>query len=345
MAEEQEEDKDGPYVDLMLAREDARSFSRPKTETFIIKRIVARFIKSDPEFIQPILKNLLDGFDNLINEAHQPVFEFTDYILSNSGDISKIVPSLAQLVGNRNPDIRLKATEYLCSVGPLAKAAEDMAMGCLRNNAADIRLCGAKILYSIGAACSRSITRQLRSVAQRYKEEREFCALLIGTVKRINGTPTVRRTNQNNATESQRLNKISAVFKDQRIVLIEDNDILRESVSEMLSSRLQMQTYTAENGAEGIKLIDHMVAEGTPPDYVVLDLKMPDVNGVHVLAHIREKEETKELPVIVVTAVADERIMETIEKLGISSYLKKPFRINDLIKALISNLSQSSVGE
>ncbi len=329
---------DQPYKDLHSAREDVRIFARPKTTPAMIKHVCSRLMHSDPDYIQPILRNVLDNFDNLITESIEPVFEIIEHVLKNSSDISKIIPPLSILAGNRSIDVRERATGYLCSVGPLAKPAEDMAMGCLRNNDPNMRLCGAKILYSIGAACSRSITRQLRSAAQRYKDEREFCALLVGTVKRINSVDTPLPARQPSSS-SLRLRKVFSAFKGKKLLLVEDNSVLRETIEDMLKTKLEVNVLTAGDGRQALNTISALESANELPDYIILDLKIPEVNGVHVLNSIKSKAETRNIPVIVITAVADERILNTIELMGIVAYLKKPFRLNDLIRAMVSNLN------
>lgn len=327
-----------PYPDAQSAREEVREFSRPKAEVYEIKRIKERLMATGPEFTLNILRLLLDNFENFIQEGQKATFELTEFALRGCDDVTRIIQPLSLLVGSRDMEIRKQATDLICSVGAQAKPAEDLAMGCLRNNDPDIRLSGARILYAIGTSCSRSITRQLRAVAQRYINEREFCALLLGTIKRIASATNPPASGSSSAvSERSRVSdSLSRLLEGKTVLVTDDNDGLRSSICEMLTAHFKMRVLEAEDGSRGIAAIDKCRAEGTRLDYVVLDLKMPEVNGVRVLQHMRAHPETAEVPVVVVSAVTDERIRSSLDALRIAAFIQKPFRVNQLIKEFVA---------
>jgi CheY-like chemotaxis protein len=67
-------------------------------------------------------------------------------------------------------------------------------------------------------------------------------------------------------------------------------------------------------------------------DVIILDLKMPELNGIQVFEHIRKKD--KEVPVFAITAFAMEDEKQKIEKLGFNKYFSKPINKNELFSAL-----------
>ena len=83
---------------------------------------------------------------------------------------------------------------------------------------------------------------------------------------------------------------------------------------------------TAFNAKEAFQIISRQL-----PDLILLDLLMPRINGYEFLESIKAKEETKNIPVVVISAVTDtENIKKTI-KLGAHDYIKKPVDIQNLV--------------
>jgi signal transduction histidine kinase/response regulator RpfG family c-di-GMP phosphodiesterase len=115
------------------------------------------------------------------------------------------------------------------------------------------------------------------------------------------------------------------------ILVVDDNPDLRTYVSNIL--RQQGYTlYTAQNGAVGLT-----VAQTHKPDLIVTDLMMPQVSGLELIQHIRQNEQLKGTPVILLTAkVDDETRLEGVEQ-GADAYLSKPFNDRELL-AEVRNL-------
>ena len=63
---------------------------------------------------------------------------------------------------------------------------------------------------------------------------------------------------------------------------------------------------------------------GRPPKLVLLDLKMPKVNGIEVLRHVKDDEQTRSIPVVVMTSSNEERDVMESYRLGANSYIVKP---------------------
>jgi DNA-binding response OmpR family regulator len=71
--------------------------------------------------------------------------------------------------------------------------------------------------------------------------------------------------------------------------------------------------------------------EDTPPDLILLDLLMPKISGYQFLEEIRKNKKTKNIPVLVITAVTEEESKVRTKKLGIADYIEKPINIQALI--------------
>jgi CheY-like chemotaxis protein len=116
-----------------------------------------------------------------------------------------------------------------------------------------------------------------------------------------------------------------------RILLVEDND----------SNRRLMQDYLEYAGfevfgiAEG-RLLGNAIAD-FQPQVIVLDLRLPDIDGFELLDQIRQTPEWQGIPLIVVSAYAFQRDRTRALELGAQHYLVKPIRLQELI-ALIQQV-------
>ena len=118
------------------------------------------------------------------------------------------------------------------------------------------------------------------------------------------------------------------------ILLVEDNaDDEQLTLRAMRQSDIPNIIRVARDGAEALdKLFG--AAETRLPDLVLLDLKLPKVNGLEVLQKIRADERTRTLPVVVLTSSDEERdIIESYE-LGANSYIRKPVDFDQFIDAV-----------
>ena len=105
----------------------------------------------------------------------------------------------------------------------------------------------------------------------------------------------------------------------------------------MISLALQQQSYkvvTAANGEDAIK-----VAEQTQPNLILMDINLPELDGLGATRRILENEALRDVPVVVVTAFGTEGFQRAAYDAGASGYLTKPIdldRMNLLIARLLS---------
>ena len=110
-----------------------------------------------------------------------------------------------------------------------------------------------------------------------------------------------------------------------KILAIDDeNDVLLIIKTALLGEGYDV--ITASNGYDGLAL-----AEDQQPDLILLDLRMPEMDGMEVLQQLRNNEKTENLAVIILTGISDKKkIREALDK-GITYYIVKPFECQDLI--------------
>lgn len=117
-----------------------------------------------------------------------------------------------------------------------------------------------------------------------------------------------------------------------KILVIEDDLQIRENIMETLEMD-GYQSYGANNGAEGLGL-----ALQYPPDLVICDIMMPEMDGFEVLEHLRANDTTATIPLIFVTAKTDRQSLRQGMQLGADDFLTKPFNADELLQAVQARL-------
>jgi two-component system, OmpR family, response regulator VicR len=122
-----------------------------------------------------------------------------------------------------------------------------------------------------------------------------------------------------------------------RVLCIDDESGVVELVSLILKSQ-NILVEGAESGAEGLAAMRQ-----NPPDAVLLDIMMPEMDGWEVYKQIRADSALKDIPVIILTA-RNSSFEEIIarERAGVNDYVTKPFVPNDLRKSLARVLGSTS---
>jgi adenylate cyclase len=121
------------------------------------------------------------------------------------------------------------------------------------------------------------------------------------------------------------------------VLVAEDNRDSLELVRDILLS-LGYSPILAENGREALDLI-----AAQPPDLVILDINMPEVDGFEVCAAIKRNPATAKIPVIILTAHSDVESRVTGLGLGADDYLQKPFHPRELVARIETRLRAKAI--
>ena len=124
-----------------------------------------------------------------------------------------------------------------------------------------------------------------------------------------------------------------------RTVLMIDDESNARRVAKLLLEREGLRVLTAANGEEGL-----ILAKVERPNVVLLDVMMPKMNGYETLKRLREDEDTKTIPVIMVTARGTEHDIATSFRLGAVFHIEKPYETKDLLQKISVALSLPSEG-
>ena len=123
-----------------------------------------------------------------------------------------------------------------------------------------------------------------------------------------------------------------------RILIVDDSPKDVElTISALAEGNLANGVSVAEDGEEALDYLyrrGKFTDETSYPAVILLDIKMPKMNGIEVLAHIRSNPVFKMIPVIMVTSSREEKDLVESYKLGANSYVVKPVDIVQFIDAI-----------
>ncbi|WP_081210148.1 response regulator [Salegentibacter sediminis] len=119
-----------------------------------------------------------------------------------------------------------------------------------------------------------------------------------------------------------------------KILIVEDDKILRENTRELLEME-NYNVFTAENGKEGMD-----AAKRLKPDLIISDILMPVMDGYQLLKNLIQDRETREIPVIFLSAKSEAEDIRTGMNMGADDYLTKPFHERDLLLAIRTRLAK-----
>jgi DNA-binding response OmpR family regulator len=120
---------------------------------------------------------------------------------------------------------------------------------------------------------------------------------------------------------------------------VEDDKFL----SDLLTTNLSKKGYVLCTTEEGEKVLS--LADECAPDVMLLDLMLPGINGDEVLAHLKEKEQFKNTPVIIFSNISDKAHIEKVLKLGAVNYLVKASTSLDQLAEEIDKVARGAAPE
>ena len=113
-----------------------------------------------------------------------------------------------------------------------------------------------------------------------------------------------------------------------RVLVVDDSDVIRQLIAVNLELE-GFEVFLAEDGQECLEVV-----ESVSPDVVTLDVVMPRLDGFATAARLRSGGATCALPIVMVTACAQESDLARGRELGVDAYVTKPFEPDELVRAV-----------
>jgi len=137
------------------------------------------------------------------------------------------------------------------------------------------------------------------------------------------------------------INKLIINLSENRnrdILIIDDSSFVRKAVSDILSLK-NYNIHIARNGEDGLNFLKEHPE--TSINLILLDLEMPKLNGVQVLEHLKKDDNTKDIPVIILSSSENRRDYAHVIKHGAIDFIKKPFLSEEILLKADLHISQA----
>ncbi|MBE9039828.1 response regulator [Oscillatoriales cyanobacterium LEGE 11467] len=118
-----------------------------------------------------------------------------------------------------------------------------------------------------------------------------------------------------------------------QILIVDDDDAVREIVQYCLEAAAGWEVLMAASGREGLA-----VARSQQPDAILLDVMMPDMDGLETLRQLQGDKTTQDIPTILLTAKARIGDRQQLQSLGVAGTISKPFEAVSLVEQVRSLL-------
>ena len=119
----------------------------------------------------------------------------------------------------------------------------------------------------------------------------------------------------------------------QRILVVEDSATMRGFVTAALESGGPFAVTQAESGFQALKVLPR-----SHYDLIITDINMPDINGLELVRFIRDSEQHKGTPLVIISTDGREADRDRGMRLGANAYLTKPFQPEQLLETVRSLL-------
>ncbi len=131
--------------------------------------------------------------------------------------------------------------------------------------------------------------------------------------------------NQMDKTEARRSkDDVAATRPKYSILVVEDEELLRNTVTRYFKKQ-GYRVWSVSNGFEALLLLQY-----NKPHVVITDIKMPKLGGLTMAEGLRNRAETRDIPVILITAYREESYFKRAQEIGATYLLLKPFTLTEL---------------
>jgi CheY-like chemotaxis protein len=120
------------------------------------------------------------------------------------------------------------------------------------------------------------------------------------------------------------------------VLVVEDDKIMGQMVSDILDD-IGFGVTTAPNGMVAFEKLKQQKV-----DFIVLDILLPELDGFEIYSRLKANPDTQDIPVMIMSAWADEKNIEKASNMGVKHFLPKPFTEDELMYTILTLLIDSS---
>ena len=125
-----------------------------------------------------------------------------------------------------------------------------------------------------------------------------------------------------------------------KILVVDDE----KDIVEIISMYLEREDYKVMGACDGVEALQKIIS--SPPDLVILDIMMPEIDGHSLNIKLKENPETKDIKVVIVSVSGSNKKMELAEKFNVSDYfVKSNYRIDELVGLVTKIVNGHSDGK
>jgi DNA-binding response OmpR family regulator len=120
-----------------------------------------------------------------------------------------------------------------------------------------------------------------------------------------------------------------SLFQHKKTILVVEDEL---DIAEGLKARLELESYRVElahNGQDGVAS-----ARKLKPDLIIMDVMMPVVNGLDACSALKSNADTKDIPILMLTALPHVKDVENAFHVGADDFLNKPYSNERLLKKI-----------
>lgn len=128
--------------------------------------------------------------------------------------------------------------------------------------------------------------------------------------------------------------KMSAISSNSRILVVDDSILMRQMIRNVLTGLGYANIQEASNGLEALDRLREANEQNDRFEMILLDWAMPEMNGLEFLKTCRAYPETSQTPIIMVTSVSEKTNMIEAMENGVTAYITKPFKPEDMAEML-----------
>lgn len=114
------------------------------------------------------------------------------------------------------------------------------------------------------------------------------------------------------------------------VMVVDDSKTVRMSMEYLLKNNGH-EVFSAQDGAEGLKILGDKAAGGKKPHLIITDVNMPNMGGLEFIQKVKQNISTKFIPVLILTTESQESMKMEGKKFGAAGWIVKPYQPDQLI--------------